>query len=531
VAFPGATPAYEGILLRHRTWEPLLEEAYTVLANEFGGRGPVTPRAWYYSSRVGDQSFVDVRNAATDSVFVATALVGLSPREAALRPGLRACLVRGRWFEEADRHGAILPAGMAERLGIHPDRLAQARVIIGGQAMPVIGLIDPDRLDRTTDLDAEPLTPVDFVQMSERRQREGPPDPEEFEEYIHLRSEHVAFLPYTFVMNMGGRLASVGVGLADPGAVAETLDTLMPRTALTLFAGTEGRVYLYSTIGSTGVSGLSDLFIPILIAALIVMNTMLGSVYERAREIGVFNAVGLAPGHVGALFLAEACVYAVLGVVFGYLMGQTVARLIIRFDWLPGFELNISSLAAVGASLLVMAVVVLSTLYPARLASRLAMPAVEMGWRLPLSRGDRLVIPLPFTVTGLHAVGLNAYLKEFLDAHIEVAVGDFACEGVALSPFALDGREGLSLRFVAWLVPYDLGVSQQVELRTTPTEDPAIFSLAFTLDRLSGDHASWLRLNRTFLNVMRKQFLIWRTLGRAGQAQYAERGGEMMRAW
>jgi ABC-type antimicrobial peptide transport system permease subunit len=39
------------------------------------------------------------------------------------------------------------------------------------------------------------------------------------------------------------------------------------------------------------------LFIPILIAALIVMNTMPGSVYERVREIGVFNAVGLAPSH------------------------------------------------------------------------------------------------------------------------------------------------------------------------------------------------------------------------------------------
>jgi ABC-type antimicrobial peptide transport system permease subunit len=71
----------------------------------------------------------------------------------------------------------------------------------------------------------------------------------------------------------------------------------MPRTELTLFAGTGEEVYLYSTIGATSVGGMSELFIPILIAALIVMNTMLGSVYERVREIGVFNAVGLAPSH------------------------------------------------------------------------------------------------------------------------------------------------------------------------------------------------------------------------------------------
>jgi hypothetical protein len=331
-------------------------------------------------------------------------------------------------------------------------------------------------------------------------------------------------------MNLGGGLMSIAIGLNDAEQVVEALDRLMPRTALTLFAGAGERVSMYSAIGSTDVGGLSDLLIPILIAGLIVMNTMLGSVYERAREIGVFNAVGLAPSHVGALFLAEAFVYAVLGVVFGYLMGQGVSHLIVRFDWLPGFELNVSSLAAVGASLLVMAVVMLSTLYPARLASRMAMPAVEMGWRIPAAIDDRITLELPFTVTGQHSLGLNMYLKEFLDAHREVAVGDFACESVELLTLNSDGKTGYRLPFTAWLVPYDLGVSQQVELRTLPTEDLSIYTLTLSLQRLSGDTSSWLRLNRTFLNVIRKQFLIWRTLGRDGQERYIMRGMENLNA-
>jgi hypothetical protein len=39
-----------------------------------------------------------------------------------------------------------------------------------------------------------------------------------------------------------------------------------------------------------------------------------------------------------------------------------------------------------------------------------------------------------------------------------------------------------------------------------------VFELRLTLDRESGDVSSWKRVNRRFLNTLRKQFLIWRTL-------------------
>jgi len=51
-------------------------------------------------------------------------------------------------------------------------------------------------------------------------------------------------------------------------------------------------------------------------------------VYERFREIGIYSAVGLAPNHIAALFLAEAAVFATLGAVFGYLIGSQFFDLI-----------------------------------------------------------------------------------------------------------------------------------------------------------------------------------------------------------
>ena len=70
------------------------------------------------------------------------------------------------------------------------------------------------------------------------------------------------------------------------------------------------------------------------------------------------------------LFMAESLVYAILGAMAGYVLGQGTAKLIVYMNWLPGLNLNFSSVSAVFSTVLVMAVVLLSTLYPARKASR-----------------------------------------------------------------------------------------------------------------------------------------------------------------
>ena len=116
------------------------------------------------------------------------------------------------------------------------------------------------------------------------------------------------------------------------------------------------------------------LAVPVLIAALIIANTMLGSVFERTKEIGIYSSIGLAPIHIGALFIAEAMVYAVLGSISGYLIAQIVAKIITATNLLPGITLNYSSSSAVLATLIVMLTVLLSTVYPAWMASRISSP-------------------------------------------------------------------------------------------------------------------------------------------------------------
>ena len=75
---------------------------------------------------------------------------------------------------------------------------------------------------------------------------------------------------------------------------------------------------------------------------------------------------------------------------------------------------------------------------------------------------------------------------------------------------------------LGWL-PYDLGISQQVRLQATPTGEHHIYKIETHIERLSGDVASWQRMNRKFLNVLRKRFLVWRTLSSVIRQEYRER--------
>jgi hypothetical protein len=68
------------------------------------------------------------------------------------------------------------------------------------------------------------------------------------------------------------------------------------------------------------------------------------------------------------------------------------------------------------------------------------------------------------------------------------------------------------VRCRTWLAPFDLGVSQQVALETVPTSMEDVYDVMLTINRESGDISNWKRVNRRFLNTLRKQFLIWRTL-------------------
>lgn len=511
VPAPGST-RYHGILLRNANWDPLQAPAYTLLRDKFGNSYPVAARAWFQATTIksGDKS-LDIKGV---TGFQATEADVTHPQDA---------LITGRWFQPGDVYTVVLPDGLANSLGVSSDDVGKASVTFSGQNFLVIGIIDGNKLKDEKDLDNEPLSPADFqatqASSSANSNGSGSSDQSGFQEYLHIDPEQVIYVPYNTLMNIGGKLESVAVNFRDAKTAETQLMDLMPRLDLNLYAGLDQN-YRFSAINATASKDLANIIIPLLIAGLIVLNTMLGSVFERVKEIAIFSSIGLTPGNIAMLFIAESLVFAVIGAVSGYLIGQGLSKIITVLHILPGLYLNFSSTSAMLATASVGAVVLLSTLYPARKASEVATPAVDRVWRLPEPEGDEWGISLPFAITGNQAVGINGYLSEWLHSYVEQSVGDFLVQDVEVSTRQSEHGLAYELHARVWLAPFDLGVSQTINLQTIPTELEDVFEVRMQLHRLSGDVSNWKRVNRRFLNVVRKQFLIWRTLSAEQRERY-----------
>lgn len=121
----------------------------------------------------------------------------------------------------------------------------------------------------------------------------------------------------------------------------------------------------------------------VVIGALVVFVTMMGSVNERTREIGIFRALGFRRSHVMRLILLESSVVSLLAGVLGYLVGMGTTMLVLPL--LAGSEgmvhgaghgaessaLAFDPLLAVAAVVLALVVGALASFYPALHASRM----------------------------------------------------------------------------------------------------------------------------------------------------------------
>jgi putative ABC transport system permease protein len=70
------------------------------------------------------------------------------------------------------------------------------------------------------------------------------------------------------------------------------------------------------------------------VAAIGIANTMVMTIYERTKEIGILKAVGASPREIRVLFMAEAALIGLLGGIVGTIGG-----------WLLGIGLNKGILA------------------------------------------------------------------------------------------------------------------------------------------------------------------------------------------
>lgn len=117
--------------------------------------------------------------------------------------------------------------------------------------------------------------------------------------------------------------------------------------------------------------GLAITLLIVLISGLVVMITMLTSVKERQKEIGVFRAIGYKRRHITKLVLIEAVLLSAGGAVVGVTVGLLAAIVVPSIA--PSLSLTMAPnlVVIVAGVALAFAVGLLAALYPARRAANM----------------------------------------------------------------------------------------------------------------------------------------------------------------
>ncbi len=120
------------------------------------------------------------------------------------------------------------------------------------------------------------------------------------------------------------------------------------------------------------------------VTATVIVNTLLMSVFERTREIGILSAIGMKGRQIIALFLAEATLLALSGITFGSLIGWALSAYFSKVGVYFGdlgmsndmllndriyTELTLDS--AINLIVTAFIITIIASLYPARMASRM----------------------------------------------------------------------------------------------------------------------------------------------------------------
>ena len=508
-------PAPPGIFVTTPNKRDMSGAAYGIIKNMAGTNSICYPRYWWATALHDQKWRLHVVQPETGSEAMLKGGFVLDPADAEIS-GIDKMLPDWETFQR--ERGCYLAPETAAALGLEPGD----EILAGGYPLKFVGTFEPTVFsEKMRTLTGDPYLPVDYTAI----------DPDEKQAMAETKLEDIADT------------------IVDDSHLLKNLDWLEPRDMIVIprTNGVGGlsmhSVYLkpegtnsirdmaveltqrldYPVYYSTGKGGVKVLtaaalipkaprsvVIPLLLAGLIIFNTMLNSIAERKKEIHVYTSLGLAPAHVAGIFIAEAATYGLMGSTFGYIIGQGMATVFSKLGWMGNITLNYSGTQVMWTMTLVLLVVILAALVPAMMAARLASPSKETGWHLPEPDGDTIRDMLPFTVTMGAAPGVQAFLYEYLDAHREGSIGYFSSDNIKYLP-AEEGRHAGGVEATVWLAPYDLGVRQDVKITLAPSEDD-VCDLGLELTRKSGQPKDWRKLNKVFVASLRNQMLGWRNI-------------------
>ena len=168
------------------------------------------------------------------------------------------------------------------------------------------------------------------------------------------------------------KISFLSIWLADPnraGEVRDEVETRFPEVALSLTSDFAEDV---TDIQAMQASTWAISLLALLVGGAGMTNTMVMSVFERTREIGVLRALGWRKGRVLWMIMRESVALSLLGGAAGFVTGAAISALLNTIPLMAGFVQTRLSLSLVLQSFATaLSLGVVGGLYPAWRATRL----------------------------------------------------------------------------------------------------------------------------------------------------------------
>ena len=185
------------------------------------------------------------------------------------------------------------------------------------------------------------------------------------------RTENYASMIYILLNNMDDT-AAVKAAIQAPGYIVEDWEEM--NKLIIIVEKLSNAMMFFFNLMVLGVTST------------VIMNTLLMAVYERTREMGILGALGMKANQVKALFLTEASLLAIGGVLIGLLIGVPLVLYYAQVGFLVG-DVGISANSglmfgnsiypyptvgdAVSVSVAALFITIVSGYYPASQASKM----------------------------------------------------------------------------------------------------------------------------------------------------------------
>lgn len=324
-------------------WKDLMEYSDELLAGAAGTDGvtAVAPVLWA-------SGFVN-----TSDELIGVKVTGIDP-ESGFHDPIREGMVAGEYLEMDDRGGVLIGEKLAKDLGL-------------GAGSKISLLVSTS--DGETDEDIFTVRGL-------------------FSTGVVSYDAGTVYMPLPkaqAITNAGDRISAVillteDAETADPVAAAlrgpgRDVVTWKDMNALILGAIEQGMVFYFLIYG-----------IVILIVAVLIANTLLMSVFERTRELGILAALGMKGRQIMTMILLEAGTLALLGVIGGLILGllvvwylsfnglyigDDIASMVQGFAYPSTFYAKVAPGDFLALSLAMLGIVLLASLYPARFAAKM----------------------------------------------------------------------------------------------------------------------------------------------------------------